>query len=194
MWWRVGENFIKSWILTHGAIQSFCKTLSKTFANTFQAFQLVQRLNTLIPCTFKLLNFHRSKNKCIEFISTDSLYIFIPASVTARTNHKKSFQNFTTGRLYTVEEKGGFSAYTAYTLAAAFYRNCKQCFFFLGGISWQNFELQKLERNSLFSFILIARKRFFWERKFLLISTQILVLVVFCQFFTNWCKHVTNSC
>ncbi len=130
MWWRVGENFIKSWILTHGAIQSFCKTLSKTFAKTFGAFQLVQRLNTLIPCTFKPLNFHRSKNKCVEIISSDTLYIFLPASVIARTNHKKSFQNFITGRLYTVEEKAEFSAYTVTLWQLHFIRIASSDFFF----------------------------------------------------------------
>jgi len=125
MWWRVGENFIKSWILTHGAIQSFCKTLSKTFANTFEAFQLVQRLNTLIPCTFKPLNFHHSKNKCI--IGTDALYIFIPASVTARTKHKKSFRHG--AAVYSRRERWIFGLYS-HTLADAFYHNCKQWIFF----------------------------------------------------------------
>jgi hypothetical protein len=58
------------------------------------------------------------------------LYIFIPASVTARTNHKKSFQNFITGRLYTVEEKGEFSAYTVTLWQLHFIRIASTDYFF----------------------------------------------------------------
>jgi hypothetical protein len=115
-------------------------------------------LNMLIPCTFPPLNFHRCKNKCIDFISTDSLYIFfVPASVTARTNHKKSFQNFITGRLYTVEEKGEFSAYPVTLWQLHFIRIASSDYFF-GWHILTKFWVSKIREKFLVFFYFIARK------------------------------------
>lgn len=165
------NHVVKSWWKLYQKLDTYSWTYPKllqntfnTFANTFEAFQLVQRLNTLIPCTFPPLNFHRSNNKCIEFISTDSLYIFIPASVTARTSHKKSFQNFITGRLYTVEQKGEFSAYTVTLWQLHFIRIASSDFFF-GWHILTKFWATKIRKKFLvFFYFNCKRKKYLGEK------------------------------